>query len=62
MARVMEALPRELEVTIKLNAKATASIYVLLQMGLFGKTAEEIIDEMLRFRLRQLVLEGWIRR
>jgi hypothetical protein len=50
--------------TVKLQLSTTpqvvAALDALAKTGKFGKTASEIGEELLRLKLREIELEGWL--
>ncbi|MDF3071833.1 MAG: hypothetical protein K0R38_7434 [Polyangiaceae bacterium] len=51
--------------TVKLGLSTTpqvvADLEALARTGKFGKTASEVGEELLRLKLREVELEGWLR-
>ena len=44
---------------IELSRETIDSVLSLLDTGLFGDSTEAAIEEMVRHRVRELILEGW---
>lgn len=57
--------PRNAVKTVKLQLATTpqvvAALERLVRTGKFGKNASEAGEEMLRLKLREIELEGWLR-
>jgi hypothetical protein len=51
--------------TVKLGLSTTPQVFddleALAKTGKFGKTASEVGEELLRLKLREVELEGWLR-
>ena len=45
---------------IELSPQTADSVLQLLETGLFGETQEAVVEEMVRHRVRELILERWI--
>lgn len=52
--------------TVKLQLSTTPQVVealeALVQSGKFGKTASEVGEELMRIKLREVELEGWLDR
>lgn len=61
MARPRNAVP-----TVKLQLSTTPQVMEALELlaktGKFGKVASEVGEELLRMKLREVELEGWLDR
>lgn len=57
--------PRNAVETVKLQLSTTpqvvADLEALVKTGKFGKNASEAGEELLRLKLREVELEGWVR-
>jgi hypothetical protein len=47
-----------MKLTLNVNAQVHAKLIELMSTGLFGNTVEQVADELLRHRLRELIREG----
>lgn len=59
MARTRNAVATE---TVKISTTpwVKETLAVLAQTGRFGKAPSEVADELLRAKLREVELEGWL--
>lgn len=48
------------KIVIETTVQVEDDLYRLVDTGLFGSTIEECTEQLLRERVRQLKLEGWI--
>jgi hypothetical protein len=51
-----------IEVTLELSGRTANDLMDLLETGLFGQSMiAEVAEELLREKLRELALQGWIK-
>lgn len=57
----MAARRKPAKLTIELSPEVLRDLEGLLAHGLFGRSLEEVVEEMVRAGVRARILEGWVK-